>query len=226
MAVIRVKRGTTNPTTSNLSQVGEMGFNTSTNELFIRANSSVVKIGGLEELVYTYTGNASSHTMTHSFSNQFIYRLVVLASTNYKGTDTSQTYFNYQSAGGSNYSGTYLSTYFNDVYSTYTKISSRSITSYYVADSFSSSVSATYAITKTIDMNIYPAFESSTSSTYQWITRGTSITSVSDQSNAPVTFAEFVHSIDGSLGRIFINPGLDLGSTDTIQVSLYRIKRK
>ena len=43
MAVIRVKRGTTNPTTSNLSQVGEIGFNTSTNEVFIRGNSSVVK---------------------------------------------------------------------------------------------------------------------------------------------------------------------------------------
>ena len=226
MAVIRVKRGTTNPTTSNLSQVGEIGFNTSTNEVFIRGNSSVVKIGGIEELVYDYTGNVSSHTMSHSFSNQYVYKLIVLASTNYKGSDTSQTIINYQSASGTNFSGTYLSTYFNDVYSTLTKVSSRNISSFYIADSFSSSVSATYAITKTIDMDIYPAFESNTSSSYQWITKGTSITSVSDQANAPITLAEFVHSVDGSIGRIVINPGLDLGSTDTIQVSLYRKRRK
>ena len=227
MAVIRVKRGTTTPTTSNLSQVGEIGFNTSSNELFIRGNSSVVKIGGGDlELVYTYTGNLSSHTMTHSFSNLYVYQLVVLASTNYKGSDTSQTIINYQSSSGTNFLGSYLTTYFNDSYAGVTKMSSRSVSSFVIADSHSGSVTPTYAINKTIDMDIYPAFESSTTGTYQWITKGTSITSVSDQSNAPITFAEFVHSIDGSLGRLVINPGLDLGTTDTIQVSLYRKKRK
>ena len=52
------------------------------------------------------------------------------------------------------------------------------------------------------------------------------IASVSDQSNATITLAEFVHSVDGTIGQILIDPGLDLGATDTIQVSLYRKRRK
>jgi hypothetical protein len=38
--------------------------------------------------------------------------------------------------------------------------------------------------------------------------------------------ADFVHSVDGAIGQIFIDPGLDLGTIDTIQISLYRKKRK
>lgn len=56
MAIIRVKRGTTNPTTYNLNQVGELAFNTLSNELFVRGNSSVVKIGGGFTLIYQGTG--------------------------------------------------------------------------------------------------------------------------------------------------------------------------
>lgn len=57
MAVIKVKRGTTTPTTSNLTNLGEMAFNYSNNELFIRGQSSVVKIGGGGfTLIYEGTG--------------------------------------------------------------------------------------------------------------------------------------------------------------------------
>lgn len=227
MAIIRVKRGTTTPTTSNLTQVGEMGFNTNTNELFIRGNSSVVKIGGgIEELEYSYTGNVSSHNFSYSFNNAYIYRLVVLASTNYKGSDTSQTVITYKTSSGTILSGSYLTLFNNDVYSSQSKFSSRNTSNFLIADAHSGGVTPSYAITKTIDMDIMPSFESSTTSTYQWIIKGKSIASVSDQSNATITLAEFVHSVDGTIGQILIDPGLDLGSTDTIQVSLYRKRRK
>lgn len=45
MAVIRVKRGTSKPPTSNLTYLGELAFNYSTNELYARSSSSIVKIG-------------------------------------------------------------------------------------------------------------------------------------------------------------------------------------
>ena len=45
MAVIRVKRGSTTPTTSSLRNIGEMGVNYNTGELFIRVSGKVVKIG-------------------------------------------------------------------------------------------------------------------------------------------------------------------------------------
>ena len=60
MAIIRVKRGTSVPTTSHLTQVGEMGFDTTNNELYIRGNSSVIKIGGGFSLLYE--GNLSIPT--------------------------------------------------------------------------------------------------------------------------------------------------------------------
>lgn len=53
MALIKIKRGTSTPTTSHLTQVGEMAINTSTNEVFIRGTSSVVKIGGGWKLIYS-----------------------------------------------------------------------------------------------------------------------------------------------------------------------------
>ncbi|ABX81241.1 hypothetical protein [Acholeplasma laidlawii] len=56
MAIIRVKRGTSVPTTSHLTQVGEMGFDTLNNELYIRGNSSVIKVGGGFTLLYEGTG--------------------------------------------------------------------------------------------------------------------------------------------------------------------------
>lgn len=227
MAIIRVKRGTSTPTTSHLTQVGEMALNTTTNELFIRGNSSIIKVGGgIEELEYTYSGNASMHNFNYSFSNAYIYRLVVLASTNYRGSDTSQTTMEYRTSSGGLLSGSYLTYYLNDAYSGQTQKSSRNITSFFIADSHSGGITPSYALTKTIDMNIFPTFESNISNSYQWIVEGRSITSVSDQSNATITLAEFVHSVDGTIGQISINPGLDLGTTDTIQVSLYRRRRK
>jgi hypothetical protein len=46
MAIIRVKRGNTTPTTSKLSYLGELDFDYGSNALYARGPSSVVKIGG------------------------------------------------------------------------------------------------------------------------------------------------------------------------------------
>lgn len=76
MAVIRVKRGTTNPTTSNLTNLGEMAFNYSSNELFIRGQSSVVKINGSSggfTLLYEGTGAIPSTLTSNNITlNQSI----------------------------------------------------------------------------------------------------------------------------------------------------------
>lgn len=46
MPVIRIKRGTSTPTISNLTQTGEMAINTNSDEIFIRSTSGIVKVGG------------------------------------------------------------------------------------------------------------------------------------------------------------------------------------
>ena len=176
-------------------------------------------------MVYSYKGNASSHQINHILDNNYVYTIYAFASTSYKGNDNSQTYINYKSSSGASFSGSYLSTYFNDLYAGITKVSSRNTSTFIILDSFSNSVTPLYAINKTIEIDILPAFESSINNTYQWMARGTSITSVSDQSNAPITYTEFVHSIDGAIGQIFINPGLNLGGSDIIHISLYRKRR-
>jgi hypothetical protein len=107
-----------------------------------------------------------------------------------------------------------------------TKTSERNISSFLINDYFSNSVTPAYAITKVIDFEISPTFESSVSSTYQWVAYGTSITTVSDQSNAPISYTQFVHSIDGALGGLKIDPGLDVGSSDSFAITVYRMKRK
>jgi len=42
MAIIKIKRGTTTPTTSNLTQIGEMAINTTTNEVVYRGGIQVL----------------------------------------------------------------------------------------------------------------------------------------------------------------------------------------
>ena len=54
MAIIRVKRGSTTPTTSNMSYLGELAFDYSNEALYARGVSSVIKIGGELEKVYSY----------------------------------------------------------------------------------------------------------------------------------------------------------------------------
>ncbi len=71
-----------------------------------------------------------------------------------------------------------------------------------------------------------PTFESNVSNTYQWIAYGTSVTSVSDQSNAPITYTQFAHSIDANMDGMKVDPGLDLGTSDSFAIVIFRIRRK
>lgn len=227
MAIIRVKRGTANPTTSNLLYVGEMGFNTTTNELFIRGNSSVVKVGGgIGELVYSYQGTLYYQTVSHIFDNNYIYEIYILASTAGTVSDTSSSYINYMSSGGSYFLGSYMSLRYDDDYNTgLTRMSGRAASTFYINDQFSGSKTPTFGITKTITLELIPTFQSNTTTTYSWVAKGKSITTLSDDSSPTVAMAEFVHVIDGAIGRLYINPGLNLGSPDTLQISIYRKKR-
>lgn len=96
MAVIRVKRGTTNPTTSHLTQVGEMAINTSTNEVFIRGNTGVVKIGGGWTLLYEGSGTIpASLTVNNIILNQAINlynKILAFEVRAVTGTDTYETH--------------------------------------------------------------------------------------------------------------------------------------
>ena len=225
MAVIRLKRGTSVPTTSNLTNLGELAFNYSKNELYIRGNSEVVKVGGDMERLYYFEGNTSSHSFIYPFDKDYIYKVHVIASTRTSSVDSSATQINYLNSSSSLFSGSYLSfTVTDNNISTIT--SYKNTSSFYVNDSFSNTVTPSYATTKVIDFEISPTFESGVASVYQWVAYGTSICSVSDQANAPITLAHFAHSIDGTLGGLTINPGLDIGTYSPYAVSLYRIKRR
>ena len=226
MPIIRVKRGTANPTTSSLNYVGEMGFNTTTNELFIRGNSSIIKVGGIGELVYSYQGSLYYHTVYHAFHNNYIYEVYILASTAGTVSDTSTSYISYMNSSGSYLLGSYMSLRYDDDYNTgLTRTSGRAASTFYINDQFSGSKTPTYGITKTISFELIPTFQSNTTTTYTWIAKGKSISSLSDDSSPTVAMAEFVHVIDGDIGRLYLNPGLNLGSPDTLQVSIYRKKR-
>lgn len=225
MAVIRVKRGTSKPTTSNLTYLGELAFNYSTNELFARSSSSIVKIGGEMEKVYFYEGYASSHQWNYSFDASYIYKIHVIASTNGGVADTSQTIINYKLSTG-NASGTFVNIMNDDVYNGSQFTTGRNTTTFYINDAFSNSVKPNYAVTKVIDFEFSPTFESSYSYSYQWVAYGRSVCTVSDQSDAPLTFVQFAHSVNGPITGFLINPGLDLGSNDPFSITVYRIKRK
>lgn len=227
MAIIRVKRGTTTPTTSSLSNLGELAFNYSSNELYARGSSEVIKIGGMVEKVYDYEGNASTHQFNLPFHKDYIYKVHIICATNGGSRDTSSTIINYLSSSSSTFTGSYISIMYNtEKYSEVTQSKGSSTSSFIINDPYSSSISPNYAVTKVIDFEISPTFESSYNYTYQWVAQGTSVTTASDQSNAPITYTQFVHSIHGSLGGLKINPGLDLGYTDSMAVTVYRMKRK
>jgi hypothetical protein len=81
MAILRVKRGTTKPSTANLSYVGELAFDYTNNVLYARNSTEVVKVGGELELVYQIESAASSISVSYPFSSDYIYKIVVLAST-------------------------------------------------------------------------------------------------------------------------------------------------
>lgn len=97
MAIIRIKRGTSNPTTSHLTQVGEMAINTSTNEVFIRGNSSVVKIGGGGfTLLYAGTGtiptSLTANNITLNQSINLYNRILAFEVRVVTGTDSYETH--------------------------------------------------------------------------------------------------------------------------------------
>ena len=96
MPIIRIKRGTTTPTTSNLSYVGEMAINTLTNEVFIRGTSSVVKIGGGFTLLYEGTGtiptSVTANNITLNQSINLYNKILAFEVRNMTGTDSYETH--------------------------------------------------------------------------------------------------------------------------------------
>ena len=172
MAVIRVKRGTTKPTTTSLSHVGELAFDYSSNSLYARSSSEVVKIGGELEQVYRYEGVGSNLSVTYSFHQDYIYRIVVIASTNGKTLDTSTTYINYRTNTLSNLTGSYLAYYTNDALTTLVKSSAVGITVFQVPDAHSNGIGLTSGISKTIDFQLAPIFSTGFGDVRQWVAYG------------------------------------------------------
>lgn len=223
--VIKVKRGTTKPTTSNIVNVGELAFDTSSESLYVRGNSKVVKIGMLE-LVSFYEGNVSSYKLNYTFNKNYIYKVHVVCSTN--ESDTSDTVFNYytNSTTTTKLVGTYTNTYTRDVTSSNYASNVRNVSEFIIKDAYSNTTAIKYATTKVIDFEISPTQESALTITYSWIVHGYSTCCGYDQSDTGITQSIFTHLIDGNIGSIFINPGLDAGGSKTMTVSLYRIQRR
>jgi len=226
VATIRVKRGTTKPTTSNLQYLGELAFDYNNNCLYARNSTSVVKVGGELELVYHYEGVTYTHSLSYAFDPNYIYKVHIIASTQGVSSDTSTTYFYYRTSALAYLTGSYLSVYSNDVAGTVSKTSARNTTVFYIQDAYSAGVTLTSGITKVIDFEISPTFATGLSDTQQWVSCGKSVTTVTGQGDATISLADFVHSFYGNFGAMYINPGLNVGSPDLISVSIYRTLRK
>jgi hypothetical protein len=226
MATIRVKRGTTKPTTASLPYVGELAFDYTNNALYARNSTAVVKVGGELEKVYSYEGASSSHTVTYTFDPSYLYKIHIVASTQGTLVDASATYFNYRNASITNLSGSYNAIYSNDASTTITKISARNTTNFMVQDVHSSGTTLMSGITKVIDFELSPTFSASLADTQQWVAYGKGITTVTGQADATITMVDFVHSMFGSIAYLFIYPGLNIGNPDLISVTIYRTLRK
>ncbi|HAX02695.1 MAG: hypothetical protein A2Y45_01350 [Tenericutes bacterium GWC2_34_14] len=226
MAIIRVKRGTTKPTTAQLNYLGELAFDYNNNALYARTPSSVVKIGGEMELVYTYEGYAYTHTLSHAFDPDYIYKVHIISSTYCTSADISDTYVYYRTGASSTLTGSYLNYHASTESSVYQTRSVKNSTVQYIEDSYESGPTITSGITKVISFEISPTFRSSLSDVIQWNAYGKSVTTLSGQGNTTIKSCDFVHSVNGSLGQIYINTGLNLGSPDILSISLYRTKRK
>jgi hypothetical protein len=226
MATIRVKRGTTKPSTANLSYVGELAFDYTNNALYARNSTSVVKVGGELEMIYSYEGTASLLSVSLTFDSSYIYKVHVIASTQGSSVDSSSTILYYRTSGLTNLVGTNIATYTNDALSGVTKSSGRNTSVFTIPDVHSSGVTLTSGISKVIDFEISPTFSTSLSTTQQWVSYGKAVTTVTGQANATITMVDFAHSIFGTIGNLYINPGLDIGSPDLISVTIYRTARK
>ena len=226
MAILRVKRGTTKPSTANLSYVGELAFDYTNNALYARNSTEVVKVGGELELVYQIESAVSSISVSYPFSSDYIYKIVVIASTYGSTVDTSSTTINYRTSGLSSISGSALATYSNDVASGVTKMFIGSSSSFSIPDSYSNGIALASGISKTITFELSPIFSTGFTDVRQWLSTGRSITTVTGQTNASITMADFAHTIGGTPQNLLFNPGLNLGSPDLISVSIYRTARK
>lgn len=69
-------------------------------------------------------------------------------------------------------------------------------------------------------------FRSSLSDIVQWVAYGKSVTTLSGQGDSTIKSCDFVHTVNGNLGQLYINTGLNLGSPDTLSITIYRVKRK
>ncbi|MBE0700274.1 MAG: hypothetical protein IH571_01175 [Acholeplasmataceae bacterium] len=226
MAIIRVKRGTAKPTTAQLNYLGELAFNYNDNALYARTPSSVAKIGGEMELIYSYEGYAYTHTMNYAFNPDYIYKFHVISSTYGTTADLSDTYFYYRTTASSTLTGSHLNYHASTESSIYQTRSAKNTTIQYIEDSYESGPSITSGISKVISFELSPMFRSSLSDIVQWIAYGKSVTSLSGQGDSTIKSCDFVHSVHGVLGQIYINTGLNLGSPDSLSINVYRIKRK
>lgn len=226
MATIRVKRGTTKPSTAALSAVGELAFDYTNNVLYARNATDVVKVGGELEKVFYYEAATYFYAFTYEFSNLYFYRIKIIASTNGNTVDSSNTILYYRNASQANLAGSHLSIAADDVNTSITRTAVRNTTTFTIPDAYANGVTLTSGITKVIDMEISPTYSTGLSTTAQWVAVGKSTTTCSGQGNASVTLVQFSHSINGALGGLFINPGLDAGSPDLISITIYRTLRK
>lgn len=226
MAIIRVKRGTTIPTTSNLSYLGELAFDYNNEVLYARGVSSVIKIGGELEKVYYYEGNTYYHSLVYPFDPDYIYKIHVIASTYGTSIDTSDTYIYYRTSGLSNLYGSYISHHVNTEDTVHDVRSTKSTIAQYIEDSFVAGTTITSGITKVIDFEISPTFRSSLTDIQQWVAYGKEVTTLSGQGDASIKMVDFAHSVFGALGALYINPGMSIGTPDTIAVTIFRMKRK
>ncbi len=226
MAIIRVKRGTAKPTTAQLNYLGELAFDYNNNVLYARTPSSVVKIGGELELVYSYEGYAYTLTLNYAFDPDYVYKVHIISSTYGASADISDTYFYYKTAASSTLLGSYLNYYASTENSLFQTRSAKNTTVQYIEDSYESGPTITSGITKVISFDLSPTFNASLSDSVQWNAYGKSVTTLSGQGDTTIKSCDFVHSVNGSLGQIYINTGLNLGSPDSLSVSIYRMKRK
>jgi hypothetical protein len=226
MAIIMVKRGTAKPTTAQINYLGELAFDYNNNALYARTPSSVVKIGGEMEIVYSYEGSAYTHTLNYVFDSDYIYKFHIVSSTYGTSADVSDTYLYYRTAASSMLLGSYLNYYASTESNVYQTRSARNTTVQFIEDSYESGPTITSGITKVISFELTPTFNASLSNNAQWNVYGKSVTTLSGQGDTTIKACDFAHSVYGSLGQIYINTGLNLGSPDSLSITIYRIKRK
>lgn len=226
MSVIRVKRGTSTPTTSNLTNVGELAFDYSNNALYARSSSSVVKIGGALEKVYYYQGYGYTRTITYNFDPAYIYKVHIVSSTKGTSADTSDTYIYYRTSSSSNLYGSYINHHINTYTTVHDKRAGVNTAAKYIEDSYQSASTITSGITKVIDFEISPTLHASYLDTQVWVAYGKAMTTLSAQKDGSIKMVDFVHTAYGDLGQLYINTGMSIGSPDSLNITIYRMKRK